>query len=154
MRSGRSNDGFSLAEMLVVLAMVALVGFVGLNGFGGSRNANSLKTITRKVQSLAALTSLRAISTGNTASLIIDVEKGMISGQQNAEAITLPGSYKLTVLTGAELVRQDGVASIDFYNDGASSGGEITIEDTNGSKQTVRIFWLTGIIEIKAGPLS
>jgi general secretion pathway protein H len=151
MRNDQAELGFSLAEMLVVLTLVSLIGLVGFNGFKGSRNTDSVRTITQKIQYIAAQTSLRAVSTGDTESLVIDVQEKLISSRANTAVVTLPDAFKLSVLTGMELIRQDGVASINFYNDGTSSGGEITVEDGNGSKQTVRILWLTGAIELKGG---
>jgi general secretion pathway protein H len=151
MKPKHAEDGFSLVEMLVVLAIISLIGIAGFSGFT-SKKTQSLSTITRDIQNLAALTSLHAVSTGTTASLIVDVSNRVVSTEYNQGIIQLPPAFKLSLLTGAELVRQDDTASINFYNDGTSTGGEITIEDSNGSKRTVRIFWLTGTIEIIGGP--
>jgi general secretion pathway protein H len=152
MKPKDAEDGFSLVEMLVVLAIISLIGFIGFSGFTGNKKTQSLSTIARDIQNLAALTSLHAVSTGTTASLIVDVSNRVVSTEYNQNLIQLPPAFKLNLLTGAELLRQDDTASINFYNDGTSTGGEITIEDSNGSKQTIRIFWLTGAIEITGGP--
>lgn len=151
MKNDQPNAGFSLVEMLVVLAIISLVGFLGLSRFTGNKKNQSLNSLTRNIQNLAALTSLYAISTGTTASIIVDVSKRAISVGYSQDLIQVPLTFKLNVLTGEELVRQNDIASINFYNDGTSSGGEITIEDDHGSKQTIRVFWLTGVIEIKSG---
>jgi general secretion pathway protein H len=151
MKPKHAEDGFSLVEMLVVLAIISLIGFIGFSGFTGKKT-QSLNSITRDIQNLAALTSLHAVSTGTTASLIVDVSNRVVSTEYNQYLIQLSPAFKLNLLTGAELLRQDDTASINFYSDGTSTGGEITIEDANGAKQTVRIFWLTGAIEITGGP--
>jgi general secretion pathway protein H len=151
MKPRHAEDGFSLVEMLVVLAIISLIGIAGFSGFT-SKKTQSLNAITRDIQNLAALTSLHAVSTGTTASLIVDVSNRVVSTEYNQGLIQLPPAFKLNLLTGAELVRQDDTAAINFYNDGTATGGEITVEDSNGSKQTVRIFWLTGTIEIIGGP--
>jgi general secretion pathway protein H len=142
-----SENGFSLAEMLVVLAIISLVGLVGFNGFIRQRNPDSLKGLTQKIEHLAALTAFRAISTGATQGLVIDVANSSVSAGQSTSVLQVPDSLKLSVLTGAELVRQDKIATINFYSDGTSTGGEITLVDPRGSRGTVTILWLTGSIE-------
>jgi general secretion pathway protein H len=149
MKSAKADKGFSLVEMLVVLAIVSLIGIFGLNGYSAHQNNGSLRVVTQQIQSMAALSSLRAVTNGATVSLEIDVTKKIIYSGQNSPPIIVPGPFKLTVLTGAELIQQDSIALIDFYNDGTSSGGEITIEDGNGAEKTIRILWLTGAIDIK-----
>jgi general secretion pathway protein H len=142
------DNGFSLLEMLVVLAIISLLGLVGFSGFTGNKQTQSLKTITRDVQSLVALTSFNAISARKTQSLLVDISNLRISADQDGRTIQLPRGFKLNLLTGAELIREDNTASIDFYNDGTSSGGELSIIDANGVQQTIRILWLTGAIVV------
>ncbi len=154
MNESASDRGFSLAEMLVVLAIISLVGLVGFNGFMRQRTAESLRSVTQKIEHLAALIALRAVTTGATQRLIIDVANGAVSDEQGSTSVKVPASLKLSTLTGAELVRQDKTASINFYGDGTSTGGEIALEDPRGSTGTVTILWLTGSIEmtIKCAP--
>jgi general secretion pathway protein H len=149
MKDGASDQGFSLAEMLVVLAIISMVGFVGYNGFLRKGAADSINTVTKKVQHLAALTAMRAVSSGATQNLVIDLSNGILANEQTATSIQIPATFKLSTLTGAELVRQDKTASINFYSDGTSTGGEIILEDPRGSKGIVTILWLTGSIEMK-----
>ncbi len=154
MTRSRSDQGFSLAEMLVVLAIISTVALVGLNSFTGRKNTESVRTVAQKIERLAALTSLHAVSTGTTASMVVDVANRRISSNYSSDPIQLPPAFKVTVLTGAELIQQNSTASINFYNDATSSGGEITVEDGKGAKRTVRIFWLTGTIETLGGDKS
>jgi general secretion pathway protein H len=148
MRGRASDQGFSLAEMLVVLAIISLIGLVGFNGFTRQRNSESLNAVTQKIEHLAALTALRAVSTGTTASVVIDVANGIVSADQSVDPVQVPATFKISVLTGAELVQQNKIASINFYSDGTSTGGQITLEDARGSTGTITILWLTGVIEL------
>jgi hypothetical protein len=46
-------------------------------------------------------------------------------------------------------VERNGVATINFHSDGTSSGGEIRLASAKGEKITLRIFWLTGALQLE-----
>jgi general secretion pathway protein H len=148
MTDKHSDSGFSLAEILVVLAIISLVGLVGFDGFIRQKNAERLRSVTQKIEQLAVLTALHAVTTGATQAIIIDVANGTVTDDGGTTTIQVPASLKLSALTGAELVRQNKTASINFYSDGTSSGGNVAVEDQRGSTGTVTILWLTGVIDM------
>jgi general secretion pathway protein H len=111
----------------------------------------SLNTLSQKITHALAAASLRAISKGETASVKVDVANRRISNGQASNDIIVPETFKIAVLTGAELIRQGHLGVIEFYSDGTSSGGEIVLEEGSSKKRTIRVYWLTGAISVKSG---
>jgi general secretion pathway protein H len=143
-----TSDGFSLLEMLVALAVLSLAAGIAFNGTPWRKPRETLNTLSQKIVHSAAAASLRAISTGETASLKVNIVSRLVSGGLDG-GIAVPERFKLSLLTGAELVRQGHIGVIEFYSDGTSSGGEIVLEENSGRSSSVRIYWLTGVISVK-----
>lgn len=152
-----TTHGFSLYEMLVVLAIVSMSALVVLSGASARKSIKSASMIATEIAQLAARSSLHARSRGQTTKITIDLRTRIITSDHDQDtpqvrgSVEVPDRYKLSVLTGAELTQGGDLAAINFYDNGTSSGGEITIEESNGAKRTVRILWLTGAIEIIDG---
>jgi general secretion pathway protein H len=143
-----SSDGFSLLEMLVALAVISLAAGVAYDSAPWRKPRETLNTLSQKISHSAAVTSLHAISTGETASLQVDITRRVVSGGQSGVVI-VPEPFKLSMLTGAGLITQDKIGQIDFYSNGTSSGGEIVLEGNSGKSSSIRIYWLTGAISVK-----
>jgi general secretion pathway protein H len=150
MKTGRATDGFTLLEMLVVLAIFSMAAGVAYNGLSWRKPHESLNTLSQKIAHAAAAASLRAISGGETARLEIDLAKRIVSGGQGT-GIAVPEPFKISVLTGADPIEQKRAGAVEFYSDGTSSGGEIKLEENGGKTSSIRIYWLTGAIAVKSG---
>ena len=143
-----ASDGFSLLEMLVVLAVFSMAAGAAYTGMNWRIPRETLSTLSQKIAHIAAAASLRAISKGETASVEVNIASRVISSGQAGSDIIVPELFKIAVLTGAGLIEQAQAGAIEFYGDGTSSGGEIELEAGDGSASTVRIFWLTGAVTI------
>ena len=154
MKANRSSEGFSLLEMLVVLAIISMTATVLFGAAVLHKPSGSINVLGQEILHLVEAQSLRAISMGRTASVEVNMEKRQISAPGSRPAIRIPDQIQLVVLTGAELVQQDKTGVIEFYADGSSSGGEITLLNAEGAKRAVRVNWLTGAVSLKgmAGP--
>jgi general secretion pathway protein H len=150
MRKSRSSDGYSLLEMLVVLAIFAMAAGVAYYGVSWRKSRETLDTLSQKITHAAAAASLRAISMGETAGIEVDVTSRRLSSGQGSDII-VPQPFKISILTGAGLIRQDRLGIIEFYSDGTSSGGEIVLEEGSGKTSSIRVYWLTGAITVKNG---
>jgi general secretion pathway protein H len=151
MNKPSASDGFSLLEMLVMLAIFSLAAGAAYNGVSRQKSRDTLNTLSQKITHAAAAASLRAISKGETASVAVDVASRRISNGQARDEIIVPELFKIAVLTGSELIGQGHLGVIEFYSDGTSSGGEIVLEEGGGKKRSIRVYWLTGAITVTSG---
>ncbi len=135
-----AEKGFTLLELLVVLAVVALAGSVVAFGVGGGLENLRLRTASKQLVALLRHARDQAASLKTRTSVIADQDGRLVSLQG------IKGSFELP----------DGVnvkesASIEFFPSGGSSGGEIVLENRRGRSFKVRVDRLTGVPKIIKG---
>jgi general secretion pathway protein H len=146
MNTGRGTEGYSLLEMLAVLAIFAMLAAAMFNAAVLRRPGETIHTVARSILHLVSSQSLRAIASGQTARVNVDIAGHKITADGSNLEISVPLQLKLTALTGAELLEQDEIGIIEFYSDGSSSGGEISLVNAAGASRAIRINWVSGAI--------
>lgn len=139
--------GFSLVEMLVVLAIVSVV--VGISAVS-VQQIRGTKSPYRYAGDIAeGMTALRyrAMNTGRIQTAGVDTEGKTISDTERRLHIVFPKSWALSLTIGRELAQVGTVPQITFLPDGTSSGAEITLRNPAGETAYVRVNWLTGLAE-------
>lgn len=144
----RENAGFTLLEMLVVMSVIGLAAYVSFVSLRLLSDRVDLKEINAGIARMAQLARLAAINENSQAELLFDLDSGTVT-LKGARPFYLPNSIQAEVLTGAELVRAEHMASIIFLPDGSSSGGEVRLSNAVGNSSTLRINWLTGVASIR-----
>ncbi|WP_370167684.1 prepilin-type N-terminal cleavage/methylation domain-containing protein [Sinorhizobium fredii] len=143
----RETAGFTLVEMLVVLAVVAAATGVSFLGVRAIRAVNSPDAFAHRIgESLVALR-YRALNTGRAQSARFDVQRKRMVAAVGGSEVILPAEYSLVVTAGKEAVERDLGSSITFLPDGSSSGVEIGISDLRGNDAKLRVNWLTGLVD-------
>ncbi len=146
--SERADDGFTLVEMLVVLAILGMLALFAFP-YAHSRKPSISADIAPALVHLAALTRLNAISTHESRALTVDVRQRRVTSTGSGRIVPVPPDVKLTVLSGRELVATD-KADIVFLPDGSSTGGMIELSDIGGRDIKIAINWATGIPTLEA----
>ena len=146
MKSPGDTDGFSLFEMLVVLVLVSTVS--GILFSGTARQNQTLDSVIQKIGEAVQVSSMRAISKGEKTEITVDVRNLTIAVAPGEQKVSIPSGFGVSLLTGAELIESPNIGSIEFYEDGTSSGGEIKITDGAGNFGAVRVHWLTGAMTV------
>ena len=142
----RRTAGFTLLEVVLVLAIVALASLLVAAAIGGGTDGMRLRSAAKEVAAQLRFTRAQALATGEPQRFTIDPA---------AHAWTAPKerggelSPKLSIVfTGAREVQPaEGTGAIVFFPDGASTGGRVRMA-IGEAAWDVDVAWLTG--EVRA----
>lgn len=145
--TSRSEAGFTLVELLVVLAIMGLVlGLVAANGLPGRRVALD-RTVAELAGGMKKARS-EAILTGRPVRLVVDMD-GRTWSAGAAPVRALPED--LEVEAAATALEPGGRrAAFTFAPDGSSSGGGLVFRG-EGREVSLSLDWLTGRMSIAHG---
>ena len=138
----RSNAGFTLLELIVVLAIVALGYSAVAVNFSSGNDAMALKAAARDLTSGLRYVRSQAMLSHETATLDFNLSNNSYSLTGQKKIYMLPENIDVTINTAKEELH-DGVAKLRFFPDGSSIGGRVTLEKKS-HVQEININWLTG----------
>ena len=145
---GPQTEGFTLIEMLIVIAISAIVLATLVPNFAPAIERAKLNAASRDVVSALRHCRGYAMIKGEDALFEINTltHTYRISGRNKLYQI--PESIQLGLFTTTTETLDEGTGRIRFFPDGSATGGRVTLI---GQKQTlvIDINWLTG--EIKLG---
>lgn len=154
-RGGRPAAGYTLVELLVVLAILGLITAIALPMFTGVLPGAELKSAARNLGADMRYARSRAIAGNREVTLSVDLvaRRYAISGE--ARERSLPEELTIDVLTArSELEGGDALrprrASIRFFPDGSSTGGRVSLS-RGGRTYHVGVDWLTGRVKVVDG---
>lgn len=142
-RRADATAGFTLAEMLVVLAIMAVVAAIAAPGIAGNYRTKTLETLTSEITTRLRLSRTSAIATAKPRQIILDPRAGAIRFDER-DTLILPEDVKMTVTTGEETTVADRQAILTFLPDGSASGMEIDLQ-RKGQIARIEVNWLTGL---------
>ncbi|HSN20793.1 MAG TPA: GspH/FimT family pseudopilin [Usitatibacter sp.] len=144
----RKSAGFTLLELLVVLALAAVIYAVllGVPLRGGT--SADLKASARTLAAALRETQATAMATRHDATLTLDLESREFKVAGEKESRKLPSGIDLKLYTAESEVTSERVGAIRFYPDGSSTGGRITVS-SGERKFLVDVDWLTGRVSIE-----
>jgi general secretion pathway protein H len=140
------EGGFTLAELLVVLAVLALIGVAAIGYDKKFKPTPTARDVSRSIARHVSQAALLAITTSKTQTVTVAPLRGVVSTTGAGAEIFVPPELSLSATAALELLSQDGSARIELYPDGTSSGGEIRVADADRFSYVVRVHWLTGSI--------
>lgn len=139
--------GFTLLEMLVVLALLALAAYLALPTARGGTDRLALRSTALHVAALARATRLKAMADGRDALLVVNLDERTISRRGAGRPIAIPQRTEIAVETARSEVA-DPEARIRFLPDGRATGGTITLA-ADGQRLVVAVDWLTGAVTVR-----
>ena len=143
----KNQQGFSLIELLIVLAITA-----GLLSNVAPRLNNvlkglQLKNLTREVMASLNTTRSQAISKGQEAVWLLDLEQRYFQYGTKKKSVSYSDDIDVTLITASKEQLSNTVASIRFFPDGSATGGEVILAQGNRN-YSIQIDWLTGRIKL------
>lgn len=151
MRTRRPTHGFTLLEMLLVMALVAAASLLAVAAFGGSMQGMKLRAGAKDVAAQMRFARAVAISSGQPQDVLIDPQARRWQGAKGRSG-NLPEGGEI-VFTGARAEQfvagelDAGKGAIRFFPDGAATGGRVRML-VNGGGWDVDVGWLTGDVRV------
>lgn len=141
-----SAGGFTLLELIVVLAIVAAVAAFALPSFSPGAGVQ-LKTATRALMVGLRQTRSEAIATNVSKALVLDLEERHFKVGDSSRVRHLPSDVGVSLFTASRERVDERTGGIRFFPDGSSTGGRVTL--TSGNRELfVDVDWLTGRIRL------
>ncbi len=145
----RSERGFTLIEMLVVIAIVALIAAFALPQFSGAQAKAAMTSTAHRLAAGLRSTRSLAMARGHSEAFSLDIAHGLYRAGMGA-AQPVDKNVGLTLVTASQERIDAAAGSIRFFADGSSTGGGIGLRA--GTRNTlILVDWLTGRVSIVEG---
>ena len=146
----RRAKGFTLLELMVVLAIAGIAIAVVAPRFSGAIGGVELKKQSRQLMAVLRHARTQSMSESLETYVVVEEEGGSYRLIPGGKLQFLPVGYELQVsnnqLAGVTLQQAEAVY---FYPDGSSSGGEFYMQSESGAMK-VEVSWLTGKVSVNA----
>ena len=142
-----SPPGFTLVELLVVLALMAIIAAIAIPILGPGVSTSELKSAARKVAAGLRMARDDAVATRSDTRLLIDLEHRTFQIERDSHVYALPRALELKLFTAQNDIISEHAGAIRFYPDGGSTGGRVTLA-AGERKFEVDVDWLTGRVAI------
>lgn len=145
------NDGkagFSLVEMLVVLAIVALSAAVLASGLPGRQSRASPADKARELGRLLVSTRNAVLADARPRSVDIAFAEARASAEGPPRREVSLAGFTLRAKVAGEWLDRDGGLEIPFAADGTSTGVVIEFRAASGASSRLSLHWLTGRVQV------
>ena len=139
------SAGFTLVEMLVVLAILSMAVAVSLPFAAGGGKGRGLQADARILAAMLRQARETALMTRRPATVLINLAPPGIA-DTDGKIVPFQAARRVTIVT-AKGVSEDPRAAIVFEPNGGSTGGDIQLSG-DGRSTRVQVDWLTGAISI------
>ena len=138
------DAGFTLIEMLVVLAILALTATFAGPLLSGGLEGVRLEIAASELAAALRITRSAAITRNTPTIVTIDVDHRTFGSTVVSQRSFAPNiDAKLTFASGIRSASSDG--GFQFFPDGSSTGGDVTLS-LRGKQAKLCIDWLTGTV--------
>jgi general secretion pathway protein H len=142
-----SERGFTLLEMVCVIAVVAMLAAVLLPFMPHNTSRARLQAYAIETASLLKADRNAAIRRGTDVSTLVDASSRAIRSGVTAQLVRIPADVRFDALLPATCRQRAALSTISFFADGMSCGGAIALTRLDSSYE-IRVNWLTGRVEI------
>lgn len=141
------RNGFTMMELLIVLAIMAVVATVSIPLMGGGVSNSALKGAARELASGLRFARSEAVAKRHETFVAIDLAGRRFKVADDPVEHSLPKEAELKLFTAQSDLVSDTTGAIRFFPDGGSNGGRITIA-SGERKYDIDVDWLTGRVSI------
>jgi general secretion pathway protein H len=138
--------GFSLLEMLLVVALIAATGLLAAGMLTGGLDRLQLKSSAQEIASQLRYTRAHAIATGTPQRFTIDPAAHTWRAPNGRDG-EVPERLGITFTGAREVQAREDEGAILFFGDGASTGGRVQLSFRTAA-WNVDVAWLTGEVTL------
>jgi|SoiMethySBSTD1v2_1073268.scaffolds.fasta_scaffold1553394_2 general secretion pathway protein H len=138
----RAPAGFTLLEVLMVLAIIGLVAAFTLPALRRPPDKLRLEAATHTLVSALRFSRVQAIARNEDVIVTLHAERRILESS-TGPALQLDQEISVEMIFAASERRRNGAGAIRFYPDGTSSGADIVLT-LNKRRTRVSVNWLTG----------
>ncbi|MGM4874605.1 MULTISPECIES: prepilin-type N-terminal cleavage/methylation domain-containing protein [Bradyrhizobium] len=148
-RTDTGEAGFTLLEMVCVLAIVAMLAAVLLPRFPSQTSRPRLEAYAIEVAALLKADRNAALSRYGAVSAVVDARARTVRSGSGPWIIQVPQDVVFDALLPQRCNGRPAFSTISFFASGMSCGGTIRLTRL-GNAVEVRVNWLTGGVDIVA----
>lgn len=141
------QHGFTLLEMVCVIALIALMAAVLLPFLPQHTSRARLQAYALQAASLLKADRNAAIARRANVRTLVDPPSRAIRSGVSSQFLRIPDDVRFDALLPQTCRHRAALSAISFFADGMSCGGTIALARLDTSYE-IRVNWLTGRIEI------
>lgn len=142
-----AEGGFTLLEMVCVLAIIALLAGVLMPFIPRETSRSRLEAYALQAATLLKGDRNAAISRNTSVATLVDAPGRAIRSGVSAASIRIPDDVHFEAVLPQTCRRQAALSTIRFFANGTSCGGTIALMRFDAGYE-IRVNWLTGRVEI------
>ena len=146
-KAASAQDGFTLLEMVCVIAIIAMLAAVLLPGFSRATSRPQLEAYAVETASMLKADRTAAIRRRQPVTMLVDARERRLRSGANGGTLQVPDDVTVSAVLPARCNDRPAMTSITFFPTGMSCGGTIVLSRL-GAAYEIRVNWLTGGIEI------
>jgi general secretion pathway protein H len=147
MRRRRGESGFTLLEIICVLAIIAMLVAIALPAFPRGTSRTMLEAYALETAALLKADRNAAIRRGVAVATDLSSISRTIRSGASGRLLQLPQDVGFNAILASQCGQQAAGMAIQFLPSGMSCGGTIFLSRL-GTTLEVRVTWLTGGVEI------
>lgn len=140
------RPGFTLVELIVVLAILAGIAALVAPSFSRTLASARLRTAASDVRTTLARGRALAVAAAKERTVAFDLSRGEF-GVDNEAVRRLPDTIRLGAVLPGEERRERGGVRVRFFPDGSGEEAEISVTAEDGGTLRVTVDPLTGLSE-------
>lgn len=140
----RSEAGFTLAELLIVLTILSLTLAISAPAFGRVLSGRSDQAKLDRFYFSISQARRQAVRTSSEVVFTLNVETGSYRLEGGPLQGQLPEDWAIDAIAARSERSVKEEIGIRYWPGGASTGGEITLSH-QGAKTLIKVDWLTGL---------
>jgi general secretion pathway protein H len=142
-----SQNGFTLIEIVVVLAVMALIMAMAMPMLTGAQSRENLQASARTIAAALRSSRNRAMTDGHAEIFVVDTAHNLFRPAGSRTAQRIPSDVRMLLTTTTDDRIDATTGSIRFFADGSATGGAVRLSNGKASLD-VLVDWLTGYITI------